>query len=387
MGDIHYNLYRRAIRRCCDHEVVSELTNPDLPLLSVFTSKKYRMPWQKTKLVRAYVTLADVLDSSVGSEHSKKLSQLAEVREQSMLDNFKEHFEVNDKGNLKATAKSYAHVNLDAEEKYVVDVELGAVTYKEIKAESLDEVLPGLKVQQNHFVLKERKPRSLYVVIRCDLAEKIIMTTDLQTKEGASAGVDIKTDIGDDAGLSADRTSQTNAMRNFKSTIGFKCCQLRINGDNTLSLKQYDFGQRRLDMDETDSGAAASGSGTDSTDGGVSGFRALLQPFTIVQQRKEVQAVILDWVKSCPSEDVICFIEELLDNILTTGETAKSCQLPASWVCKSFVAESLTEATVALLKSAGISVIQSPYQEAELQWMKFGDDDIDLLSFWCITLA
>eukprot|EP00117_Sycon_ciliatum_P041973 scpid88847/ scgid3368/ len=33
-----------------------------------------------------------------------------------------------------------------------------------------------------------------------------------------------------------------------------------------------------------------------------------------------------------------------------------------------------------MLQSAGISVIQSPYQEAELQWMNLSDDDIDLLS-------
>lgn len=255
---LHYKLYRRAIRRCCDHEVVSELTNPDLPLLSVFTRKKRRfpLPWQKTRLVREYVQLADVLDSSVSSETVRKLNSLAaDVQEQTMLDGFKEHFEVDNKGNLKATAKTYAHVNLGAEDKFLVDVDLGKVSFREIPAQKFDEALEGLKVQQNHFVLRERKPRSLFIVVRCDQAEKIVLTSNLTKTDQAGAGVDIKTDIGADASLNLEETCQTHILRDDKSTIGFKCSQLTINRDNTLSLRHYDFGQKRLDEDGTDGGA------------------------------------------------------------------------------------------------------------------------------------
>ena len=260
---LRYRVYQAAIRDCLKREVVADLSSPaNVRLWSVLTTKKHRLIWQKRKLEEWNVRLTDMLDSSSKAERS--LNSLTDVPEVPIY-SFNRQYVVDDKGNLKASAEKYAHINLEAEDKYTAQVDLGKVTYKQMDAQAVANELSKLKIQRNHWVMKERKPTYLYIVIRVDYAEKLIMTTSIKKSKEASIGASAKPYAEGEGDLSFDESSDTHLQRPEKSIIGYNCAKVKINPDNSLQLCRYDAGQEGLNRDEVDGAESAC---IDSPDGG-----------------------------------------------------------------------------------------------------------------------
>ena len=254
--DLHHKLYRRCVRRCFEHEIVAELDWTDLSVLDVFTSKKRRFPWQRKELERQPVSLSEILESATSSEALKELEALKRSEEQQLFAKYTDHVEVNHKGHLAASAKKYAHVNIERDNTFTVDVDFGKLSAALCGAEAFQKAINGLRVQQNHFVLRQRKRKSLYVVVRLNFAEKIVLTRNLhhEVSLDASAEVPKASDCNVGAGGGEDDKSQGALTRDQKSVVSFDCARLEINADNTLTLKDWGVERQGIALDQTDGG-------------------------------------------------------------------------------------------------------------------------------------
>lgn len=252
--DLHHKLYRRCVRRCFEHDVVSELQWADLNILDVFTSKKRLFPWQWKRLERQPVSLAGLLDTSATTEALRRLDALKDPEPKVVYDSYNDHLQVNHKGHLTASAEKYAHANIEKDQSFQVDIDFGKVESAEIAEDALRTAITGIRVQPKHFVLRERKPHSLYVVIKLDFAEKITLTRKLHGDFSAGAGLKMKDDIGGEIIGSTDDSEQGSLTRTSRSAIAFNCARLAINSDNTLTLLSWGAARMGIDLDETDSG-------------------------------------------------------------------------------------------------------------------------------------
>lgn len=265
---LHHEAIRHAIRMAIENEqVANPLTDQHMKLGYLLTSRRpllgrFRLPFLKLVLSRAFITLPDILCDV--SNDAEKLEKVREVFSSPQLEktlvSHKEKVAMSLNGRVDAKATKYVKMTGKVKTSKTLEVDFGQMYAREVDRKSFHEAIDGLHVDMDKWKeLKVRNPSSLYVVVRTEISEKLVCNRLVKTEGEGEVGVK-ENPIGAHgvAGGGMKGEDDLHFDRQGLGVIGFRCARLHVDpATKKLSLVKYDFTSRGwIDRDTTDGRAA-----------------------------------------------------------------------------------------------------------------------------------